>query len=55
MFYQVQFAEWSGMIAVVAFVASAAVFTFFLVGALRSPRTKIDHDASLPFEKERIL
>ncbi len=52
MFHQVSFADWSGPVAVAAFVVSAGVFLFFLVGALRMPQSKVQHDAELPFQKE---
>lgn len=55
MFHEVHFADWSAFVAVMAFAVSAAVFGFFLVGALRTPRAKIERDAALPFRKEKTL
>lgn len=54
MFRQVSFADWSSAIAVGAFAVSALVYLFFLVGALRTPRSRIDHDAALPMDEETL-
>lgn len=55
MFNQVSFADWSGPVAVAAFVVSAGVFLFFVVGALRMPASKVRHDEELPFQEENHL
>lgn len=53
MFRQVDFGEWSGPIAVIAFVVSAAVFLGIVVGILRLSRKKVKYLAELPLEKEK--
>ncbi len=53
MFNNVSFADWSGPLAIVAFGVSFGVFLFFVVGAIRMPRSKIRHDEQLPLEKEK--
>jgi uncharacterized phage infection (PIP) family protein YhgE len=55
MFHQVHFAHWSGVIALIAFVVSATVFLFFLIGALRTPRAKVEQEAARPLEGESTL
>lgn len=54
MFKNVAFAEWSGFVAVLAFVASVTVYLFFLIGALRTPRSKIDREAARPLENDKL-
>ena len=54
MWSQITLANWAGTIAIIAFVVSASVFLFFVVGAIRTPRSKIDHDAALPLKKEKM-
>jgi hypothetical protein len=53
MFSQVQFADWSVVVTVLAFAVSFTVFASFVVGAIRSPRDKVRHLAELPLEKEK--
>ncbi len=53
MWSQVQYQNWAGPIAILAFVVSVAVFAFFVIGALRTPKSKIEHDANLPLKKEK--
>jgi len=53
-FRSLNYLDWAGTIAVVAFVVSVAIFLFFLVGALRTSRTRIDHDAALPFKEDKL-
>lgn len=55
MFQLVQFSDWSAPVAVIALMASSAVFFFFLVGALRTSRSQIDKEATRPLENETIL
>lgn len=55
MFKEVQFADWSSIIAVVAFVVSVLVFVFFLIGVIRTPKEKIKKEAERPLEKENTL
>lgn len=52
MFKEVVFAEWSTWVTLAAFAASVGIFFFFLVGALRTPKEKIKHDAELPLQEE---
>jgi hypothetical protein len=52
MFKDVVFAEWSTLVTVVAFAASVGIFFFFLIGALRTPKDKIKHDAEMPLQEE---
>lgn len=52
MFKEVVFAEWSALVTLVAFAASVGIFLFFLIGALRTPKDKIKHDAELPLQEE---
>lgn len=47
------FQDWATPVAIIAFVVSFAVFVFFVVGALRAPKSKVDHDANLPLNKEK--
>jgi len=54
MWSQLTLANWAGTIAIIAFVVSVSVFLFFVVGAIRTPRSKIDHDAALPLKKEKM-
>lgn len=53
MFHDVQFADWSAFVAIFAFAASVGIFLFFLVGALRTPASRLARDASLPFQDEK--
>lgn len=41
--------------AVIALMASFAVFFFFLVGAIRTSRSQIEKEALRPLETETIL
>lgn len=52
MFKDVIFAEWSTLVTLVAFAASVGIFFFFLIGALRTPKDKLRHDAALPLQEE---
>lgn len=52
MFNQVTFADWSGPVAIAAFAISFGLFVFFVVGALRTPKSKIHHDEELPLKGE---
>lgn len=52
MFKEVVFAEWSTLVTVVAFAASVGIFFFFLIGALRTPKDRLKHDAELPLQEE---
>lgn len=53
MFQELPLASWAQLIAVLAFVVSLLVFGFFLVGAIRMPKKKVDHDAALPLNDEK--
>lgn len=52
MFKDIQFADWAGWIAIIAFAVSFSVFLFFLIGAIRMPRKKVKHDSELPLTEE---
>lgn len=52
MFKDVLFADWSSLVTIVAFAASVGIFFFFLIGALRTPKDKLKHDAELPLQNE---
>jgi len=53
MFRELDLANWTQVIAIVAFCVSLAVFVFFLIGAIRMPKKKVKHDASLPLQDEQ--
>lgn len=46
------FADWAPWIALVALLVSFSVFLLFVIGAIRMPRKKIQHDSELPLDKE---
>lgn len=52
MFKQVDFGEWSGPIAVIAFVVSFCVFAGIVIGILQLSRRKVKYLSELPLEKE---
>ncbi len=54
MFQQVQFPEWSSVVALAAFFVSSGIFLAIVVATLRSPRRKMRHMAELPLGKEKI-
>ncbi|MDX2081233.1 MAG: hypothetical protein SFU53_10640 [Terrimicrobiaceae bacterium] len=49
---QLTFQAWATPVAIIAFVVSVGVFLFFVIGAIRAPKSKVDHDANLPLKKE---
>lgn len=53
MFRELEWASWTQLIAIVAFLASVAIFLFFLIGAFRMSKKKIHHDAALPLADEQ--
>lgn len=54
MFNDVIFAEWSWIVVIIAFAASVGIFVFFLIGALRTPQEKLQHDAAMPLQDEKL-
>lgn len=52
MFHQVQFADWSALVTVLAFAVSFCVFVTVVIGAIRCPGDKVRHLARLPLEEE---
>jgi archaellum biogenesis protein FlaJ (TadC family) len=52
MFRELELANWTQIIAIVAFVVSFGVFLFFLIGAIRMPKKKIKHDSELPLTED---
>ncbi len=52
MFREIELANWTHVIAIVAFLVSLAVFLFFLIGAIRMPKKKVKHDAALPLQAD---
>lgn len=53
MFRSLELASWTQIIAIVAFFVSLAVFLFFVIGAIRMPKKKVEHDASLPLVEDK--
>jgi hypothetical protein len=53
MFRSLELASWAQVIAIVAFLVSLAVFLFFVIGAIRMPKKKVEHDASLPLAEDK--
>jgi hypothetical protein len=53
MFYQVEFANWSALVTVIAFAVSFCVFFTVIVGAIRCSDAKVRHLANMPLEKEK--
>ena len=53
MFYQVEFANWSALVTVIAFAVSFCVFVTVVVGAIRCSKDKVNHLANMPLQKEK--
>jgi len=53
MFHQVEFANWSVLVTVIAFAVSFCVFLTVVVGAIRCSNDKVRHLAQLPLEEEK--
>jgi hypothetical protein len=53
MFHQVEFANWSALVTVIAFAVSFCVFLTVVVGAIRCSNEKVRHLAELPLEEEK--
>ncbi len=53
MFHQVQFANWSAIVTVLAFAVSFCVFATVVIGALRCSSEKVRHLAEMPLEEEK--
>jgi hypothetical protein len=51
MFDQVQLANISGLVGMIAFFVCAGVYAFIVTLALRAPKQKIDRLANLPLEE----
>jgi len=54
MFTQVQFAEWSALVTLLAFAVSFCVFVTVVIGAIRCPEKTVRRLAELPLEKETL-
>ncbi|MBE2204153.1 MAG: hypothetical protein IAE94_07440 [Chthoniobacterales bacterium] len=53
MFNQVEFASWSGLITLIAFLVSFSVFVTVVVGAMRCSKQKVRHLAEMPLGEEK--
>lgn len=50
---QLQLPDWSGLIAVIAFVVSVTIFAGIVAYAIRMPRKKVEKLENLPWEDGR--
>ena len=53
-FQRIHWEDWQLILAVIALVLIFSVFILVVIRILRTPNSKLDHFAKLPFEDEKV-
>jgi hypothetical protein len=53
MFHELHLSDWSGLVAVLAFVVTFSIFAAIVIGTLRCPGRTIEHLENLPWKDEK--